>query len=415
MKEWDDELLDEMRDIGDELADDVLHSVFEHHDVDRCRTILRSLIDHDDPRAADLPDGLSDYLAETSTLPEWVDLERLRRGQAVFERWGVAISVALFCASLPSAYACAKGVRVLAQTARLETDTRRRVMETGQFLIDALGPGGLEPSGKGIVAIQRVRLMHAAIRQLILTHQRAGEAAAVDGDDQPGGPATWDDEWGHPINQEDLAGTLLSFSYTVVEPLPRLGIDLPEDDREDYLYVWRVIGHLLGLRDEMIPETTEESTALVTLIRKRQYGHSDDGVAMANALRSLLDEMTPAHYFGKAATRAVNSVISDLIRMLIGDEAAGILELPPTARHYGWLRRALIFMRITTHDIENDRILRLVANHVGWNVLNGMFDFERQGEHRTDFEIPDHLANGWGLDTPLTDADTLTTTTSGTP
>ena len=44
MKEWDDELLDEMRDIGDELADDVLHSVFEHHDVDRCRTILRNLV-----------------------------------------------------------------------------------------------------------------------------------------------------------------------------------------------------------------------------------------------------------------------------------------------------------------------------------------------------------------------------------
>lgn len=378
---WTNEQLDNLRLQGDPLADRAVAAIFDRHDIEQSRAVLRALIDHENPRLAGLPPELNEFLDQTSALPEWADAARLTRGQAVFERWGVAISVALFCASLPSAYACANGVRVLAQTARLETDTRRRVLETGQFLIDALGRTGLVPESDGMLAIQRVRLMHAAVRQLILAHQ------ADPGTD--GGPPIWDDAWGHPINQEDLAGTLLSFSYTVVGPLPRLGIELTEVDREDYLYVWRVIGTLLGLEDSAIPRNTTESTSLVTMIRARQYGRSSDGILMTKALIGLLDEMTPTHLFDK--------VIIDLIRLLAGDEAAEILELPAAHRHYGWFARLKVLVRISSHDVENNAVLRDLADHLGWHVLNGLFDVERQGEHRTSFNIPDHLADGWSL------------------
>jgi hypothetical protein len=378
---WTNEQLNKLRLQGDPLADSAVAAVFDCHNIEQSRAVLRALIDHENPRLAGLPPELNEFLDQTSALPEWADAARLARGQAVFERWGVAISVALFCASLPSAYACANGVRVLAQTARLETDTRRRVLETGQFLIDALGRTKLVPGSDGMLAIQRVRLMHAAVRQLILAHQ------ADPGTE--GGPPVWDNTWGHPINQEDLAGTLLSFSYTVVGPLPRLGIELSEGDREDYLYVWRVIGALLGLDDSAIPRNATESTSLVTMIRKRQYARSADGTVMAKALIGLLDEMTPTHLFDK--------VITDLIRLLAGGEVAEILELPAAHRHYGWFARLKVLVHISSHDVENDAALRDLADHLGWHVLNGLFDFERQGEHRTSFDIPDHLADGWGL------------------
>jgi hypothetical protein len=80
-----------------------------------------------------------------------------------------------------------------------------------------------------MLAIRRVRLIHAVVLQLILAH-RANPGTE-------GGPPVWDDIWGHPVNQENLAGTLLSFSHTGVGPLPRLGIDLSKVNREDYLYV----------------------------------------------------------------------------------------------------------------------------------------------------------------------------------
>ncbi|MEL6892138.1 MAG: oxygenase MpaB family protein [Actinomycetota bacterium] len=373
---WSDAHLDEMRSIGDPVADRVVRDVFADGDVDEVRRLLRRVLDHDDAAEADLPEHVRGYLESLGNVPAGTDLDRLARGQRVFQEFGVPISVALFCASLPSAYACAKGVHVLAQTARLETDTRRRIMETGQFLVDALGPRGLEPSGPGILAIQRVRLMHAAVRALIDAHHRAD-------------PTSWDPANGTPINQEDLAGTLLSFSYTVVEPLPRLGIDLAAAEQADYLYVWEVIGAMLGLRADMIPRSIDESTTLVTAIRRRQYGRSADGVVMANALIELLREMTPIAPLRRS--------IPDLIRLLSGDEVARILQLPEPARHYGWTRLVRVWLRLTTHEAENHRVLRSLATHVGWFVLRGMLDVERQGEHRADFDIPDELANHWRL------------------
>jgi ER-bound oxygenase mpaB/B'/Rubber oxygenase, catalytic domain len=371
VREWDDEFLDSMRQVGDPLADAVAARVLDEGQVEEVRHLLQQLLDHDDVRRAELPDHVREYLDQTAALPDWADPERMRRGEIVFERWGVAISVALFCASLPSAYACAKGVSVLAQTARLETDTRRRIMETGQFLIDVLGPGGMAPGGKGIMAIQRVRLMHAAIRHLILAHG-------------------WDSaELGLPINQEDLAGTLLSFSYTLVEPLPRLGMALADDEVEDFLYVWRVVGEMMGVDARVVATDIAESTELVNLIRRRQFAESADGIAMTDALVGLLQEMTPTHI--------LDSVVPDLIRMLSGDEVAELIGLPPRARHFGLLTLLKVLVRFTTHEVENDRVLQRLSDHVGWWILNGLFDIERQGEHRTAFDIPDELANHWKL------------------
>ena len=82
---------------------------------------------------------------------------------------------------------------------------------------------------------------------------------------------------GLPINQEDLAGTLLSFSYVPIEPLVRLGIPVTQADQEDYLYTWSVVGEMLGVRPEVRPTTVDEATALVMAIRRRQHSVSPRG------------------------------------------------------------------------------------------------------------------------------------------
>ena len=236
---WTDALLDRMRELGDPMADEAVAAVLEQGGVDAVNVIMHTLVRNDQPVPEGLPAQIRDYLAETQPLPEWADMGKIKRGQQLFETWGLQIALCLFCASLPSSYAAAKGVKVLYLTARLDTDARRRVMETGQFLIDVLAVGGLDEHGKGRRAIQRVRLMHAAVRHLIKARN----------EQQPG---LWDPDWGTPINQEDLAGTLLSFSYVVAGPLRRLGVRVSTEDAEAYLHLWNVIGHLLGVRDELL-------------------------------------------------------------------------------------------------------------------------------------------------------------------
>jgi hypothetical protein len=206
---WTDALLDRMRQLGDPLADGPVAAVLERGGVDAVNAMMQTLVRVDQPVPEEMPDEIRAYLVETLLLPDWADMGKIKRGQQLFETWGLEIACCLFCASLPSAYAAAKGVKVLYLTARLDTDARRRVMETGQFLIDVANVGGLDENGKGRRAIQRVRLMHAAVRHLIKARNELT-------------PGMWHPDWGTPINQEDLAGTRMSFSYVFSEPMGAL-------------------------------------------------------------------------------------------------------------------------------------------------------------------------------------------------
>lgn len=371
-----------MRGIGDPLADEPVAAVLDRGGVAAVNDIMHNLIRVEQPVPADLPAELRDYLTSTLPLPDWADPDKIRRGQRLFETWGLYVSVCLFCCSLPSAYAAADGVQVLHQTMRLDTDARRRVMETGQFLIDVLSVGSLEKDGTGRRTIQRVRLMHAAVRHLIEARRRRD-------------PAMWNPQWGMPINQEDLAGTMLSFSDIVAGPLPKLGVHVPPADAEAYLHLWSVIAHLMGLRDEMRVHDLTDAGDLVEAIKRRHFRASPAGREMTAALLALLDELTPTHEF--------DATIPPLVRYLVGNGTADLLDVPPSglvddARRLGGL--ASLLYRVVVGDTDHHSLrYDLVTDIVrpfGKELMRGLFALERGGD-RARFDIPDHLAAGWGL------------------
>jgi ER-bound oxygenase mpaB/B'/Rubber oxygenase, catalytic domain len=379
---WTDALLDRMRKTGDELADKPVKKVLDSGGVDAVNALLRTLVRNDQPVPEELPAEIRDYLAESLALPEWADMSKIKRGQQLYDTWGVLITLCLFCASLPASYAAAKGVKVLYLTARLDTDARRRVMETGQFLIDVLAVGGLDDEhGKGRRTIQRVRLMHAAVRNLIEERNKQ----------QPG---LWDPDWGTPINQEDLAGTRLAFSYIVADSLPRLGVRLPAKDVDAYLHLWDVVGHLIGVDDELRVHGKADAKALVDAIRDRQFRASPEGQDMTKALLGLMDEMTPFHRF--------DETIPPLIRHLIGDDIADMLDVPESklpevgqlARLNNWF-----FVHVfgqSHRDSPRFELISRIARPFGYDLVHGLFRLERGGE-RAPFDIPDHLARSWEL------------------
>jgi mpaB/rubber oxygenase-like protein len=381
---WTDERLNRMRKLGDRRADKRVKALFKRGDVDAVNDLMDTLVSNDQLVPEGLPKEIQAYLAESWALPEWADLNKIKRGQQLFETWGVLITLCLFCASLPAAYAAANGVKVLYLTAQLDTNTRRRVMETGQFLMDVLAVGGLGDDGKGLRTIQRVRLMHAAVRQLIEIRNKQ----------QPG---LWDSDWGTPINQEDLAGTLLTFSYVVAEPMPRLGVRLPDEDVEAYIHTWNVIGHLLGLCDDMLVHDVSDATALVDAIRRRQFRASPEGQDMTAALLKLLDELTPFHQF--------DETIPPLIRHLIGEDVADLLLVPKSDCFDNLGRLDSVTKWVYVHvfgqserDSPRYQVMSRLAYPFGRNLLHGVFRLERGGQ-RAPFNMPDHLARNWELST----------------
>ena len=87
--------------------------------------------------------------------------------------------------------------------------------------IDALLPGGV-----GWRTALHVRVLHAKVRYAIL-HRK--------------GKKKWNvKELGVPINQEDMAATLLAFSINVLSGIDLIaGRSVSDQEQIDYLALWR--------------------------------------------------------------------------------------------------------------------------------------------------------------------------------
>jgi hypothetical protein len=293
-----------LRHVGDPSADAVIDELARTQQIPAVSQVLRHLIANDQPVPAELPDSVSRWLEKTGELPAWVDGDRLERGCMTIVEHGPQVCVALSTASLVYCYAGYPGVKVLAFTHRLDQDATRRVGETAQFVLAVMAPGSLEPGGRGIRKIQKVRLLHAAVRHLISCSGR------------------WDIETdGLPICQEDLVGTLMSFSSVVVDALRRLGVRLDEQEAEDWHYRWRVIGELLGIDPAAIPANLTAADELTRLIARHTHRRSSEGIAMTQALFDLHTNSLPSGFAGAAPA---------LTRYLLGDEVCSLVDVPRT-------------------------------------------------------------------------------------
>lgn len=301
--QWTDELLDQMRECGDPVADAALTETYSLGQADQVRQALREFGKNTDSLPTGLPPLLQRYFEHTARLPAWADREKIERGQSLLGRYQPHMTATLLCSSLPLCYGCGDGAQVLYRSQRLTSGVYRRLMETSQFLVDVLDTGGLDTGGRGIRTAQKIRLLHATMRY------------HISGEDD------WEPQWGLPINQEDLAGTLLSFSVTVPRGLESLGVDLPTEDRDAFFHIWRVIGHIMGVDEQLNPTNFEDGAVLMDTILARQQCASEAGTSLTKAILDFIQEVLPGPAFA--------GVGPSLIRHLAGDKAADLVDVPP--------------------------------------------------------------------------------------
>lgn len=233
----------------------------------------------------DVAQALSDYLRAGAKLPEWVDRAKIERAESLFFDYGPLSCVLLFCASLPECYVVPDLADVLHTTGQLERHTDHRIRSTGAMIFPVMMRGGLtQDEGAGIAQILKVRLIHATVRHLILRGRP--EDAIERGDPVESIPLAahagrmhhvlfargWNvSAQGLPCNQEELAYTLLTFSYVFLRGLRQLGLGLLRDDEEAYLHCWNVVGSILGVRRELMADTMADADALFTVMQARGY------------------------------------------------------------------------------------------------------------------------------------------------
>lgn len=314
LSRWTHAFLDAMRLEGDPLADAVISRVVAEGGPGALHGLLKRLFSsHGEGASAGLPDGVAAFLerasAEAGSGAE-VDATRLREASRLYARYRPEVRLVLGTYSLPAAYAARRGVQVLHRTTYLLKNPVRRLFETARFVEAVLTPGALLPGGQGPGHLARVRLVHAASRHLL-----QGDAARP-----------WDvAALGVPINQEDQAGTLMTFSFVVLEGLATLGLTLSAAEQEAWLYAWRVAAPLLGLDARLVPADVAEARALTELIRERQVEASPEGVELTASLMQGLQTLMPSVMEGLPASLLRFFLEAHVVR---GRPVVDMLELP---------------------------------------------------------------------------------------
>lgn len=375
---WTHAQLDELRRVTDAPADAVIAEYFDRAQAvagadTRPHALLQMLMNHrvspnrDLPQVA-VPQQLLTELEVRCPLPV-VAPEHVIKGQQLFQAHGPEMLMILCCYSLPMAYGAANGSHVLHETGYLENRVIRRLVETTQMVIDVMKPGGIAAGGDGLRTAHEVRLMHAAIRYLI-----------EQGDRQ------WNPAWGRPINQEDLAGTLMTFSYVVLDGLSKLGIVVSRDAQEAYLSAWRSIGRAMGVTDALLPVDMTAAQELTWFIYDRQMRGSQTGRDLTRALLDAMESKVPL---------LMQPLCASMMRMLVEPKMADALSIPSNPL----LDTATCVMQRLYGAIDN--VLHIAPLGLGGyrtfshGVIEMVTLMGRGHDQRAAFDLPAELGEYW--------------------
>jgi hypothetical protein len=407
--EWTDAFLAAARNVGDPIGDNAIREIFERQEAQALNAFMGQMVANDE-LPADMPDGIENFLRETSRLPAWAKPSRIREAERLFNIYGLASLISLVCASLPECYTMRTGVRILDLTGQLGEHTNRRLHQTAVMVLAVMGRHGLEDNGRGIRQAQKVRLIHAAIRYRILGAIRADGVPAAAGAEipevVPGAVRSVTDvvadrqfDWqiardGYPINQEDLAFTLLTFGLVIPRGLRTLGIALSDEEFKSFLHAWNVVGAVMGVDETLMAHTPEDAVALFDLIKARQAGASPAGARLTDALLGVMERDV-------LRLRPVRPLAPVLLRILVGDDTAEILGL--NTRHVWFVRLchraiAAVFRGMNTvasHLFARARPLKFVSAWLGLRFVNLLCEVT-YGKKGVQLEIP----AGWAVTAP---------------
>jgi hypothetical protein len=371
------DVLEALRHEGDPPADAAVAAYFASIEVDRPGHHLMSTLIKHEPGSDELAPGLEEFVGACPPMPMWIDEELLEEGQNLFLEYVPQFGLALWMASIPAGYAGKRDVVVLYRTKELMRHAERRFLETGQFILDVMTPGGLAEGARGPNDIRHVRLMHATSRHL-LQH----DAADL-------GVPPWDPKSGVPLNQMALLATMFTFSVVGIRSAEKLGVSFTDRQRDAYAHAWCVVGHLMGIRGDLLPLDFVNSAAVWDRIVERECQEpSEEGRCLTSAAIKVMQGLIPGR-FGDGVPAAG-------IRYLLGRHQADLLDVP----HANWTSAVFVPARVlgtVMSRFNRDSIVaRWISGQLGKAVFEGFLATERHGG-RPVFEVPDQVRRRLGI------------------
>lgn len=389
-------VLDAFRLAADPMADATVAKIITSGYEKQINQVFMTLVKNDSFNSTtfsafdqELTSILNQYFDQSRHLPEWADSDLINTGEKIFSLYGPEIFMLLNVSSLPLCYTCGKGAKVLYGTGRLLSHNKdmdplaRRLMETAQMIVDVMSPGGLAPEGRGVVTIQKVRLIHASIRYYLKLGQYNNTPWNVT-------------EFGEPINQEDLAGTLMSFGPVILAGLKHLDIQLTVAESDAYMHCWKVVGYLMGIDEKLLPDSYEEGFGLAAKILQHQAVESDEGKALTESCIGFINYIMPGNAFQHMPAFLMDYFLKDF-SAASGKDLSKCIGVNTKAD-----KKDEIILSLTRYVIgrishlENSAFIRKITPPFNKILLHSIIHHFNAGKG-VHFSIPPSLQKDWGL------------------
>lgn len=374
---WTDAFLDALRQQGDPLADDCVAELHATHGIAAVNDLFKTMLFNNMPPPAGAPAVLQAFFAATGALPAGLDQERIRHGEETFMRHAFPAALVLLAKSLPTGYAAPNLALILTLSGDLLTQPYKRVLGVLQMVVDVSSSRGFEPGGKGIVALQKLRLLHAGVRRIAR-------------DTLP----TFENRYGVPVNQEDMVATIMGFSYLVIVGLRQLEVGLSAAEEEDFFYLWRLVARLMGITSEAIPGDIADAQVFYDAFARRHYVRAQDnpdGVRLAAADLRMLQHMIPK-ILRLLGLRVVPRIY---MQQLIGREMRTQLGIRPVWGLFvlKWLLSHLpmLWQRHWEHSAVGMHHAEMLSRLLFQGMINRAYNGE------VTFIVPDSLAELRGM------------------
>jgi hypothetical protein len=280
------------------------------------RALFERAVEEGPAAYGDLPGEVRALFWQVDAVPLWAQPEKLLLGaETMLRAWPVG-SWSLAGFALAGGYLAGATVKPLAMTGALSRMAYRRLAETTKFVLDVATSAGFGRHSAGFKTSLRVRIMHAQVRAGLLASGRWRTS-----------------EWGVPINQQDMLATVLQFSVAYAHGVEALGLVLSERESDALMHLWRYVGYVLGVRQELLPLTFPEARSIYRLVAMTQAGPDDDSRALTQALLHVPRERRRGTREEKRGAIEAR-FLAGYMRHVLGDAAGDALGVPDDAWKY---------------------------------------------------------------------------------
>ncbi|WP_280269258.1 oxygenase MpaB family protein [Nocardia wallacei] len=289
--------------VWDPESDRLVASVLDRGDAPRVNDLLKTWTKNSQPLPAGLPADVRDFVESARQLPPWTDRAKLAAAVEFNEKRGTYLGILYAMASGMMSTVIPKEARAVYYS-KGGHDLKDRIAKTAKLGYDIGTPNAYAPDGEMIVTCVKTRLAHSGVRHLLPSSPHWSYIADED----------------VPISQHDMMVTWHSLSTTIMRNLTAWRVPIPTAESEGYLHIWQLCAHLLGIRDEYIPNSWTEADAQATQVLDPVLAPTPEGVNLADRLLRLGANLD--------LTLLSKPILGAFTRFVLGDKIADWLAIP---------------------------------------------------------------------------------------